>query len=232
MLLKTKMSGSYGTLQRQLNTLLQLQLDNQGGTSATPKLQQVLEAGNSSTIGLAVKGFHNQLDLTSSEIKLTNGSDVTYTLISQGGLMLTNNDVNTVTMNEFGLSCASNNGTAIINPNNFSFDGSVKGLYSNPDDSNIQLLNEIGNVDISGATVSIMGVNYKPTFSGTNAIISYLSTGRIVFSTTPLAYIPSVSISQVSTGDVVGLCITDITNFDFGFKSTNISIGSISWTAK
>ena len=145
---------------------------------------------------------------------------------------MTDNDVNTVTMNEFGLSCASNNGTAIINPNNFSFDGSVKGLYSNADNSNIQLLNEIGNVDISGATVSIMGVNYRPTFSGTTAIISYFSTGRIVFSTTPLAYIPSVSISQVSTGDVVGLCITDITNFDFGFKATNVGIGTISWNAR
>ena len=194
------------------NTLLALQLDNQG-SSASGTLQQVLEAGNTSTIGLSVNGGGKQLDLTSSEIKLTNGSDVTYTLISQGGLMLTDNDVNTVTMNEFGLSCASNNGTAIINPNNFSFDGSVKGLYSNADNSNIQLLNEIGNVDISGATVSIMGVNYRPTFSGTNAIVPYFSTGRIVFSTTRL-------------------CITDITNFDFGFKATNIGIGTISWNAR
>ena len=57
---------------------------------------------------------------------------------------------------------------------------------------------------------------------------------RIAFTSpyTPLAYIPSVTISQVSNADIVGLCITDITNFDFGVKATVAGIGSISWTAK
>ncbi len=134
-------------------------------------------------------------------------------------------------LNQDGLSVSNAIGSSFFRSTNVEF-ASGMGLFTDSVYQSMQLLNPIGNVYISGTNVSIMGVEYRPTFSGTNVIIPFFSTGRIVFSAIPLSYIPSVSISQVSSGDIVGLCITDITNFDFGFKATNVGIGSISWTAK
>ena len=207
------MSSSYGQLQMKFNTLLQLQLDNQGGSSATQTLQQVLTTDNVATIPIIL------------------GNTVLNSTLDNISLTITDTVSRLTKFDENGLYVQNSSGISRFESYYLEFTSGM-GLFTDAATSSLQLLNPIGTVDISGVTVSIMGVEYRPTFSGTNVIIPFFSTGRIIFSASPLSYIPSVSISQVSTSDIVGLCITDITNFDFGFKATNVGIGSISWTAR
>lgn len=204
------MSSSYGQLQRQYNTLLALQLGQNNSSSLT--LQQVLTNDNVATLPIILgdpAAVYSELNAISLTIR-----DALSRL---------------TTFDENGIFIQNTLGIARYESYYLEYTGGMSLIAGAID---LQLINPIGNLDLTGLTVSINGVNYSPTYSGISAILPAASTGRIIFSATPLAYIPTVLISQVSGGDIIGLCITDITLFDFGFKATSIGIGSIAWFVK
>ena len=83
--------------------------------------------------------------------------------------------------------------------------------------------------------LELAAASNKQTYSGFSVVPSFITAGRIYFynpALPPLTYIPSVVISQVSTGSIVNLRVTDITTIDFGFAASGSSIGGIAWIAK
>jgi hypothetical protein len=151
--------------------------------------------------------------------------------VSDKDITLTDANTYTTFLNQDGLSVSNSTGSSFFRSMNIEF-ASGMGLFTDSVYQSMQLLNPIGSIDISGIAVSIMGVEYKPTCSGTQTISPFYSSGRISFNGFIFSDIPSVCISQVSSDFIVALAITEITLVDFGWKSTDTKVGSICWTAK
>lgn len=214
------MSGSYGQLRQQYNTLLALDLGSAGG-GASATLQQVLDNGNTAAAKDVV--------LSDASFKIWDGL-VVFSELAAGTLALTDDLTYTTFLSQDGLQISNPTGASLYRSSYLEFAGGL-GLFTDSLLSSMQLLNPIGNVDITGLTVSILGVPYSEIYARTDGIGAGNSSGRIVFPT-PFSVMPSVVICQQTNGNVIGLAITDITLIDFGWKSTAIGVGSIAWTAK
>lgn len=87
-----------------------------------------------------------------------------------------------------------------------------------------------GDVLTSGGSMGNMSwqPNHAQNQQGTYMCDPDINSGRISFSIA-FTVTPIVTISQMTTGPLVLLAVTDITLTDFGFKASSTNIGSINW---